>query len=119
MLRPTLATLARLARIALVACACACASPTLPLPPPAIPTIEISSAPGHVHLASRNGAEPNAIIVVVNRDTTLPPNARVAGTVADVSGSWDVDVTATAGDVLDITQQFGTLRSPSTTLQVR
>src|SRR3954462_3287807 len=97
----------------------ACARPTLPLPPPAMPTIEISSVPGKVHLASTHGAEPNAIVVIVNRNPAIPRDARVSGTQADEFGSWDADVLASSGDVLDISQEFGNTRSTSTTIQIR
>jgi uncharacterized membrane protein YdfJ with MMPL/SSD domain len=115
----------RLGRVAAVACALAvaltasCASPTLPLPPPSIPSITASAQAGKVHLSSKNGAQANAIIVIVNRDQNLPPDQRVTGTEADDFGSWDAEVIATKGDVLDITEESGTTRSPSTTVQVQ
>ena len=96
----------------------ACASPTIPLPPPALPTVTASSTPGHVHLSSKSGAEPNAIIVIVNQNTSIPADQRVSGSEADGSGSWDADVLASKGDVLEITETSGTVTSPSTTVQV-
>jgi hypothetical protein len=96
----------------------ACASPTLPLPPPAIPTIDTSTAAGKVHLTSRGGAEPNAIVIIINRNPTLALNSRVFGAQADGYGSWDAEVTASNGDVLEITQEIGTERSPSILVQV-
>jgi hypothetical protein len=71
-----------------------------------------------VHLTSRGGAEPNAIVVIINRNPTLPLNGRVFGAQADGYGSWDAEVTASNGDVLEITQEIGTERSPSILVQV-
>ena len=96
-----------------------CTSPTLPLPPPTAPLISTGTTPDTVRLASIEGAEPNALIVVVNRNETLPRNRRVTGTIADERGSWDVAVVATIGDVLDISQESGNTRSPGTTVTVR
>ena len=102
-----------------IAVALGCASPTLPLPPPALPTIGVSGAAGHVHLSSTRGAEPNAIIVIVNRNPSLAGDQRVSGAQADVEGTWDAEVLATHGDILDITQEYGSTRSPATTVTVR
>jgi hypothetical protein len=102
-----------------IAVALGCASPTLPLPPPALPTIGASSTPGHVHLSSTRGAEPNAIVVIVNRNPALAGDERVSGAQADVEGTWDAEVLAAKGDVLDITQEYGSTRSPSTTVTVK
>ncbi|MBX3192432.1 MAG: hypothetical protein KF819_35905 [Labilithrix sp.] len=99
--------------------AVACTSPTLPLPPPAAPTISAGSTPSTFRLSSVDGALPNALIVIVNRNEELPRNERVSGTIADDRGSWDVEVTAKIGDVLDVSQESGTTRSPSTTVTVR
>jgi hypothetical protein len=104
---------------AVAAVALACTSPTLPLPPPAAPLISVGSAPDQFKLSSVNGAQPNALIVIVNRNEALPRNERVSGTIADEQGSWDVEVTAKIGDVLDISQESGTSRSPGTTVTVR
>ena len=91
----------------------------MPLPPPTAPLISTGTTPDTVRLASIEGAEPNALIVVVNRNETLPRNRRVTGTIADERGSWDVAVVATVGDVLDISQESGNTRSPGTTVTVR
>jgi hypothetical protein len=96
-----------------------CTSPTLPLPPPAAPIISLGSSPDTFKLASVNGAEPNALIVVVNRNETLPRDKRVTGTIADEQGTWDATVFAAVGDVLDVSQESGTNRSASTTVTVR
>lgn len=98
-------------------CAPGCASPTLPLPPPAVPSITPSTA-GHVHLSSTRGAEPNAIIVIVNHNPALPDDGRVFGSQADGLGTWDADVVAAKGDALSITQEYGTTRSAPVTVQV-
>jgi len=97
----------------------ACTSPTLPLPPPTAPSISTGTEPEHVKLVSTQGAEPNALIVVVNRNLDLPRGKRVAGTLADEQGSWELEVFASPGDYLDISQESGTTRSPTTTVQVR
>jgi hypothetical protein len=96
----------------------ACASPTLPLPPPAVPDVGPSTEAGRVHLFSRHGAEANAIIVVVNLNPSVPLNQRVDGAQADQEGTWDADVLASSGDVLEITQEFGGTRSAGVRLKV-
>ncbi len=114
------AFIAKLVMIVLVAMfASACTSPTLPLPPPATPFISAGSSPDTFKLASVQGAEPNALIVIVNRNESLARDKRVTGTIADANGSWDATVTATVGDVLDVSQESGTSRSASTTVTVR
>jgi hypothetical protein len=97
----------------------ACTSPTLPLPPPAAPLISTGVEPDTFKQASIDGAEPNALIVIVNRNEALPRNKRVTGTIADERGSWDATVIAKVGDVLDISQESGSTRSPGTTVTVR
>jgi hypothetical protein len=104
---------------ALAALAIACTSPTLPLPPPATPLISSGLEPDTFKLTSIDGAEPNALIVIVNRNESLPRSKRVSGTIADATGSWDAIVIAKIGDVLDISQESGTTRSPGTTVTVR
>ena len=101
------------------ALALGCVSPTLPLPPPLLPTFSGGSEPDTFKLSSVEGAEPNALIVIVNRNDALPRSKRVTGTLADGRGSWDAIVTAKVGDVLDISQESGALRSPPTPLTVR
>jgi hypothetical protein len=99
--------------------AAACTSPTLPLPPPALPTITAGSAPNTFRLTSDRGALPNALIVAVNRNEAVPRNQRVVGTIADVQGSWELVMTATSGDFVDVSQEDGTTRSPTTTVQLK
>lgn len=103
----------------LAALVLACTSPTLPLPPPALPLVSVGVEPDTFRLASVDGAEPNALVVIVNRNEGLPRNKRVTGTIADERGSWDATVIARVGDVLDITQESGDTRSPSTSVTVR
>jgi hypothetical protein len=102
-----------------VAVGVACTSPTLPLPPPTAPTITAGTEPDTVKLTSVKGSEPNAIIIVINRDTDLPRDKRVSGTIADEAGTWEVEVPAKTGDVLDIAQDNGKVRSSTTTITVR
>ncbi len=108
-----------LALFALVLAA-ACTSPTLPLPPPAAPSITTGSTPEHYKLSSpAGGAEPNALIIVVNRNPDLARTKRVSGTLADEQGAWEVEVFASAGDFLDVSQEAAGVRSPTQTVQVR
>lgn len=99
--------------------AVACTSPTLPLPPPALPTILTGSEPNTFRLVSMNGAQPNALVIAVSRNEALPSDQRVEGTLADAQGSWELVVVGNAGDVIDLSQQSGELRSPTTTVILR
>lgn len=101
------------------ALALACTSPTLPLPPPATPTITVGTEPDTFRLSSINGAEPNALVIIVNRNEELPRNKRVSGTIADAQGTWDAVVYAKKGDSLDILQDTGSGTSPATNVVVR
>ncbi|MBX3262547.1 MAG: hypothetical protein KIS78_23795 [Labilithrix sp.] len=102
-----------------VAAGVACTSPTLPLPPPAQPTVSVGSEPNTFRLKSERGAIPNALIVVVNRNELLPRDQRVEGTLADELGSWELEIVANAGDTVDISQEDGTTRSPTTTIVLK
>jgi hypothetical protein len=113
-----LRALRRLTATLVVGVAFACTSPTLPLPPPSAPDFGPSTEAGKVHLSSVHGAESNAIIVIYNRNPAVALDKRVSGAQADPSGSWDADVLATSGDYLDITQEFGSTRSPPNTIKV-
>ena len=114
----------RLRQRLLAFCACAalalaCTSPTLPLPPPIAPSIATGQEPNTWTLTSQNGAQPNALIITVNRNETLPRGERVAGTIADEQGSWELVVIGRRGDHDDITQESDTTSSPPTTIQLR
>jgi hypothetical protein len=84
----------------------ACVSPTVPLPPPDLPEVVFLSDATLVRLVSLRGAQPNALIVVINRNEKLSREARVSGTLADGEGTWAVTLRADAGDILDITQEL-------------
>jgi hypothetical protein len=100
--------------------AVACASPTLPLPPPDAPTLERGTDVDHVKLVvGCGGAEPNAIIVVFNTNPNVSGDLAVSGARASGCGAWDVLAYAHPGDVLDITQVFGDVRSLPVTVLVR
>ena len=102
---------------ACVAVSLACNSPTLPLPPPALPTVT-DIANGTVHLSSTKGVESNAIVVLYNRNPTVPLNKRVSGSQADGEGTWEQTIFASPGDVVDITQEFGSTRSTQTSVTI-
>jgi hypothetical protein len=111
--------LRRVLPVSLLSVVLGCISPTLPLPPPGRPTLEPASDVDHITLvAGRGSAESNAIIVIVNSNTLVPNNLAVSGSRADVDGAWKAVVFAHSGDVLDITQEFGTTRSPPTVVQI-
>jgi hypothetical protein len=102
-----------------VVLALACASPTLPLPPPMVPTIAPGTDADHVKLSAPcGGAEANSLIVIVNTDGTVPNDQAVSGSRADACGSWDATVFAHGGDYLEITQEFGTMRSQAVVVPV-
>jgi len=100
------------------AVAIGCNSPTLPLPPPALPSVTAASEPGKVHLKSTRGVEPNAIVILYNRNPAVTRDLRVTGVQADGDGSWEQTITAQRGDIIELTEEFGSLHSPSTTFQV-
>jgi hypothetical protein len=109
-------------RLVLALCASialACTSPTLPLPPPVAPSITSGAEPSTFKLSSQDGAQPNALIIVVNRNETLPREERVNGTIADERGSWEVTIKGAVGDFVDIAQESDSARSASTTVQLR
>lgn len=102
----------------MIAFAVACASPTLPLPPPSVPSISQTDAT-HVTLSSVRGVEANAIVVIYNRNPAVSLEERVSGVQADAEGTWTQTIFASDGDVVDITQEFGTTQSPPTTIQIQ
>jgi hypothetical protein len=114
----------RLRQRLLAFCACAalaiaCTSPTLPLPPPIAPSIATGAEPNTWRLTSQNGAQPNALVITVNRNEALPRGERVTGTIADEQGSWELVVIGRSGDFVDVTQESGGASSPPTTIQLR
>jgi hypothetical protein len=113
------ARLACLACLAWLACLLACASPTLPLPPPEDPTISAGADADHVRLGVPcGGADPGAIIVIVNTNSTVPPDQAVSGSLVTGCGAWDATVYAHSGDFLTITQEIGTERSQPAVVEV-
>ncbi len=78
----------------------ACTAPTLPLPPPTQPDVSAAAEAGKVHLSSKGGVQPNAIVVVFNRNPDVARDRRVGGAQADAEGSWEADVWASPGDYL-------------------
>jgi hypothetical protein len=102
------------------AAALSCASPTLPLPPPLVPTESAGPDANHVRLSAPcGGAEPNAVIIVLNENPSLAGDQAVSGSLANNCGQWDAIVYAHKGDVLDITQEQGTAASSATVVQVQ
>ncbi len=97
----------------------ACTSPTLPLPPPAAPSVTAGAEPDTVRLASTRGALPNALVLVLNQAEGVPRDRRVFGTIADAEGSWELEVHAKPGHVLDVSQETGSVRSPPVTVVVK
>ena len=111
--------LARRTAVAFVLAAVGCASPTLPLPPPVAPTIAPGPDADHVSLIGTcGGAEPNAVIVVVNMNPAVPPDEAVGGSITSACGAWRAIVYAHAGDYLEITQEYGTTTSTPAEVQV-
>jgi len=90
-----------------------CTTPTLPLPPPTEPSITTSTIPGKVHFHGQQSVHANALVIAFNENPAVPRADRVTGTQADDTGTWDMDVTASPKDVIEITQETGDTRSPS------
>ncbi len=108
----------RFLAIICVAFGVACASPTLPLPPPSIPTMSQMDAT-HYTLSSTAGVEANALVILYNQNPAVSLQDRVSGVQADEEGNWTQTIVATKGDAIDITQEFGTTKSPPTTIELR
>ncbi len=103
-----------------VAWALACASPTLPLPPPEAPTVQPGLDADHVELvAGCGGAEIDALIVAVNRNPTVPQDQQGASVFANGCGAWRASIYGHKGDPIDITQDYGGVASPPTSIIVR
>lgn len=106
------------AGVGILAAAAGCATPTLPLPPPTEPSITASTVPGKVHLHGVQSVTPNAIVIAYNQNPSVKREERVTATLSDEFGSWDMDVTASPGDVIDITQESSNTSSPSVQITV-
>lgn len=97
----------------------ACVSPTIPLPPPELPSVSAATTAGYVHLLGTRGARPDAIVVVYNRNPSVPRDKRVGGAQANGEGTWECDVFASAGDVLEVSQDVLGERSDSVIVEVK
>ncbi|MBP9114677.1 MAG: hypothetical protein KBF88_17805 [Polyangiaceae bacterium] len=95
-----------------------CASPTLPLPPPNTPDVSFESD-STVKLSSKEGALPEATVIIRNLDTSRPIGEQIEATLADERGNWTKVVKAKRGDILEITQEYRALLSPPTSFEVR
>src|SRR5262245_52377004 len=95
----------------------ACQTPTLPLPPPVAPQVD-RVGDNQYRLRSTNGAEPNAIVVIYNRNPAYNFADRVDAVEVDGAGSWEQVVGAAPGDFFDLWQEVGSTRSPPTTFQI-
>jgi hypothetical protein len=96
-----------------------CASPTLPLPPPAAPTVTAGADANHFKLSSAcGGVEGGVTVIIENTDTALPSDQRISGAIASPCGSWDAIVYGNRGDVLNITQDDGSVVSSPEVFQL-
>jgi hypothetical protein len=96
-----------------------CASPTLPLPPPMAPTVTAGSDATHFKLTALcGGVEGGATVIIENTDTALANDQRISGAIASPCGSWDAIVIANRGDVLNITQDNGSVVSSPEVIQI-
>ncbi len=93
-----------------------CNSPTLPLPPPSERDIEAKMAAGG-DVARITGVpesvEPYALVTCFNHRT----GAGVVG-LASANGSFNIQVPATQGDVIEVWQRIGNT-PPSVVIQVQ
>jgi hypothetical protein len=119
MLRRLLAV-APFAALGLACAAClGCASPTLPLPPPMAPTVTAGADANHFKLSSMcGGVDGGATVIIENTDTALPNDQRISGAIASPCGSWDAIVFGNRGDVLNITQDNGSVVSATEVFQL-
>jgi hypothetical protein len=100
-------------------CGLGCVSPTLPLPPPETPLISQGSAPNRFVLTGGKGsALPDAFIIAFNLSPSLPREQRVTGTQADEEGRWRIELFASPGDRVDLTQERGDTRSPALSVSI-
>jgi hypothetical protein len=117
---PAVAPFVALALACVASLAClSCDSPTLPLPPPMAPTVTAGSDANHFKLTSAcGGVEGGVTVIIENIDTTLADDQRVTGTLASPCGSWDAIVYGNRGDVLNITQDDGSVVSSPEVFQL-
>ncbi len=119
MLRRLLAVVPFVALAVACAVGVGCASPTLPLPPPVAPTVTAGADANHFKLTSLcGGVEGGATVIIENTDTSLANDQRISGTIASPCGSWDATVYGNRGDVLNITQDDGTVVSSPEVFQL-
>lgn len=105
--------------VALAAAAFGCVSPTLPLPPPETPVITTGSAPGRYVLAGSKGAAlPDAFVIAINESPSLDREKRVTGTQAQADGAWRMEIYASPGDIVDVSQERSDQRSTSLTVRI-
>lgn len=109
----------RVVLVALATAAFGCVSPTLPLPPPETPVITIGSAPGTYVLAGSKGAAlPDAFLIAINENPSLERSKRVSGTQAEADGAWRMQIFASPGDLIDLSQERSDQRSPSLSIRI-
>jgi hypothetical protein len=85
-----------------------------------LPTVAAGPDADHVRLSSTcGGAEPYALVVIVNENPAVPGDLAVGGSIADGCGAWDAVAYAHARDVLDITQELGTNASTPVRVLIR
>jgi hypothetical protein len=106
--------------VGFAACASACVSPTLPLPPPDAPVIVPGTDADHVELrAACDGAQPNAILIIINTNPEVANDLAISGSRASSCGSWDATVYAHSNDTLQITQTVGDQASTAVLVTVQ
>ena len=117
MLRRQLASATILAAILVLACE----SPTLPLPPPELPSQEAGVDADHIVLIAQcGGAQPAAVIVIVNTNPAVSGEQAVTGSLANSCGAWEApNVYAHNGDVLEVTQEYGGVLSSAELVTVQ
>lgn len=109
----------RLVAGAFASAAAACVSPTLPLPPPETPVVLPGVEEGRYVLQGGPGAAlPDAIVVAINGNPSLDRTKRVTGTQAQTDGSWRMEIYASPGDTIDVTQERSDERSAPVTVRI-
>ncbi len=85
----------RISSIFAIFIAAACTTPTLPLPPPTAPEITTGLEPDTVKLSSVHGSEPDALVIVINRNPSLARDKRVSDQAVALFRKFQADETAT------------------------